>query len=106
MIRSVLYLQPRGGDPGPILDFYRRHGLLERASGRDGCFGAELQVPLTGAGPVLVTALWLDADAYQGWVDDPRRSASAEELAALVEGLDGEVRGDLYEIAIEAAPRR
>ena len=105
MIRSVLYLTPRGGDGQAIVDFYRRHGVLDRAAEQDGCLGAELQLPATGNGDVLVTALWRDADAYQGWLDNPFRSANAEELAELVEGFDDEVRGALYEIAIEA-PRR
>jgi heme-degrading monooxygenase HmoA len=105
VIRSVLYLTPRGGDGQAIVDFYRRHGVLDRAAEQDGCLGAELQLPATGSGDVLVTALWRDADAYQGWLQNPFRSANAEELAELVEGFDDEVGGALYEIAIEARPR-
>jgi heme-degrading monooxygenase HmoA len=55
---------------------------------------------------VLVTALWRDADAYQGWLENPFRSAHAEELAELVDGFDEGVSGALYEIAVEARPRR
>ena len=107
MIRSVLYLTPRaGGDGGEIADFYRRHGVLERAAEQEGCLGAELQLPATGSGDVLVTALWRDADAYQGWLDNPIRSAHAEELAEVVDGFDEGVSGALYEIAVEARPRR
>jgi heme-degrading monooxygenase HmoA len=106
VIRSVLYLTPRGGDGRPIVDFYRRHSVLDRAAEQDGCLGAQLQLPVTGSGDVLVTALWRDADAYQGWLDNPFRSANAEELAQLVDGFDDEVRGALYEIAIEAGSRR
>lgn len=105
MIRSVLYLTPRGGDGGAIADFYRRHGVLERAARQDGCLGAELQLPAAGTGDVLVTALWRDADAYQGWLDNPFRSANADELAALVDGFDQGVSGALYEILIQARPR-
>lgn len=106
MIRSVLYLEPRGDDGSAIVEFYRRHEVLERAAEQDGCLGAELQLPTTGGGPLLVTALWRDAEAYQGWVDNPIRAANADELAALVEGFDDGVRGELYEIAVEAAPAR
>jgi heme-degrading monooxygenase HmoA len=106
VIRSVLYLTPRGGDGRAIADFYRRHGVLDRAAQQDGCLGAELQLPATGSGDVLVTALWRDADAYQRWLDNPFRSANAEELAELVDGFDDEVRGALYEIAVEAGRRR
>jgi heme-degrading monooxygenase HmoA len=103
MIRTVLYLEPRG-DGREIVDFYRRHRVLERACEQDGCLGAELQLPAAGAGAVLVTATWRDAAAYQGWLDNPERTAGAEELAELVEGFDEGVRGELYEIALEARP--
>jgi heme-degrading monooxygenase HmoA len=106
MIRSVLYLTPRGGDGAVIADFYRRHRVLERASEQDGFLGAELQLPARGGGDVLVTALWRDADAYRGWLDNPIRSANAEELAELVDGFDEGVSGALYEVAIEARAGR
>ena len=105
MIRSVLYLTPRSGDGRAVADFYRRHAVLERAAEQDGCLGAELQLPASGSGDVLVTALWRDADAYQGWLDNPLRSQHAEELAALVDGFDDTARGALYEVAIEAGRR-
>lgn len=106
MIRSVLYLRPRGGDGEAIADFYRRHGVLDRAVQQDGCLGAELQLPAGGDGDVLVTALWRDADAYQGWLDNPFRSANADELAELVDDFDEGVSGTLYEVAIEAGSRK
>jgi quinol monooxygenase YgiN len=106
MIRSVLYLTPRWGDGQAVADFYRRHRVLERAVAQDGCLGAELQLPEDREGDVLVTATWRDAEAYQGWIDNPVRAANAEELAELVDGLGDEIRGALYEIAIEAAPAR
>lgn len=104
MIRTVLYLEPRDGCGDQIADFYRRQRVLELACQQDGCLGAELQVPVSGSGPVLVTALWRDADAYQGWIDNPWRTANGEELAALVKDFDGGVKGTLYEIVVEAAP--
>ena len=104
MIRSVLYLTPRGGDGRAVAEFYRRHQVLEHALRQDGCLGAELQLPVDGAGDVLVTALWRDAGAYQGWLDNPVRSAHAEELAELVEGFDDGVRGALYDVAVAVAP--
>src|SRR5919201_2574849 len=104
MIRSVLYLEPRDGEGAAIVDFYRRHRVLERACEQDGCLGAELQLPTSGKGPVLVTALWRDAGAYQGWLDNPWRAANSEELAELVEGFASGIKGELYEIAVEAVP--
>jgi heme-degrading monooxygenase HmoA len=104
MIRSVLYLTPRAADGRAIADFYRRREVLERAVEQDGCLGAELQLPADGAGDVLVTALWRDAHAYQGWLDNPVRSANAEELAELIEGAAEELRGALYEVEVAAVP--
>jgi heme-degrading monooxygenase HmoA len=104
MIRTVLYLEPRNGDGEAIADFYRRHEVLERACRQEGCLGAELQLPTSGAGPVLVTALWRDADAYQGWIDNPWRTANGDELAELVEDFESGIKGELYEIAVEAVP--
>jgi quinol monooxygenase YgiN len=103
MIRSVLYLEPRG-DGRAIVDFYRQHRVLERACDQEGCLGAELQLPAAGVGRVLVTATWRDAAAYQSWLDKPDRTANAGELAELVEDFDQGVRGELYEIALEARP--
>lgn len=104
MIRTVLYLRPKGGDGEAVAEFYRRHGVLERACRQEGCLGAELQLPASGAGDVLVTATWRDSEAYQGWLDNPWRTQNGEELAQLVDDFETEVKGELYEIAVEAKP--
>lgn len=106
MIRSVLYLRPRDGDGSAIADYYRRHRVLERAAEQDGCLGAELQLPTAGVGEVLVTALWRDADAYQGWLDNPVRSERAEELGQIVEDFTAGVSGATYEVILDVEPRR
>jgi heme-degrading monooxygenase HmoA len=100
MIRSVLYLTPKHRGGGAIADLYRRRRVLEQALEQNGCLSAELQLPTSGRGDVLVTALWRDADAYQGWLDNPAREAHAGELAELVEDFDRGVRGDLYEVVV------
>ncbi len=106
MIRSVLYLRPRDGQQGEIVDFYRRHDVLERALEQDGCLGAELQLPTGGNGEVLVTALWRDFDAYRGWLENPARAEGAAALGRLLEGFDAAVAGETYEIVLDARPRR
>jgi quinol monooxygenase YgiN len=84
-----------------VVEYYRRAGVLERARRQEGCLGAALQVPRDSSGPVLVTALWRDADAYEGWVANPSRKRDAEELAGLVEeDMRVGVRGVLYDVAI------
>ncbi len=106
MIRSVLYLRPRDGGSAEIVEFYRHHHVLERAAQQDGCLGAELQLPLRGEGDVLVTALWRDADAYQGWLDNPERSVNADELAQLVEDFHAGVSGQTYEVVLDERGER
>ena len=105
MIRSVLYLRPRDALHSEVGDFYRRHRVLERAAAQDGCLRAELQVPTSGVGEVLVTALWRDADAYRGWLDNPARAQNAAELEALLEGFDAGASGETYEIVLDTEPR-
>jgi heme-degrading monooxygenase HmoA len=101
VIRSVLFIEPRGGDHDAVVAFYRRSRVLEDAATVDGFVSSEVHVPLEG-GAVLVTALWRDAEAYQRWVDHPARARSAEGLAEVVEGdFDAGVRGTLYEIVVE-----
>ena len=81
MIRSVLYLEPKDGDYDAVVEFFRRDDVLGRALEQPGCLGSELHVPTSGSGPILVTALWEDEDAYQGWVTSPVRAANTEPLA-------------------------
>lgn len=84
-----------------MVDYYRRAGVLERALRQDGCLGAALHVPRDGSGRVLVTALWRDADAYEGWVANPSRKQDAGMLDDLVEeDMVAGVRGVLYDVAI------
>jgi heme-degrading monooxygenase HmoA len=105
VIRSVLYLRPRADNSAEIVDFYRRHRVLERAAHQDGCLGAELQLPTNGIGDVLVTALWRDVDAYRGWLDNPVRAENADVLGCLVENFDAGVSGETYEVVLRVEPR-
>ena len=103
MIRSVLYLEPKDGDYEAVVDFYRREDLLGRAVRQPGCLGSELHVPTGGGrGPILVTALWTDPEAYEEWVSSPVRAAGSAELAELVQGLDEKTRGETYSVVISA----
>ena len=102
MIRSVLYLEPKDGDYETVVDFFRREDVLVNALRQPGCLGSELQVPTSGRGPILVTALWTGQEAYDGWVSSPVRAAGSSGLAELIKGLDESTRGETYTIAISA----
>jgi heme-degrading monooxygenase HmoA len=106
VIRSVLYLRPRGGRSADIVDFYRRYGVLERAMKQDGCLGTELQLPTSGEGNVLVTARWRDVDAYQGWLENPDRALNADELGELVDDFHSGISGEIYEIVLDGRGSR
>ena len=104
MVRSVLYLRPRDGDHDALADFYRRHDVLATAVAAAGCHATELQIPLDGEGPALVTALWDDEAAYQGWLDHELRGVGREELLELLELTDdGVPEGALYRVEVAAA---
>ena len=103
MIRSVLYLEPKDGDYDAVVEFFRRDDVLGRALTQPGCLGGELQVPTGGSGPILVTALWEDEDAYQGWVTSPVRAANTEPLAKLLQSdLEESTRGETYTVVLTA----
>jgi heme-degrading monooxygenase HmoA len=102
VVRTVLYVDPREGDHQAVVEYYRRSGILERAAEVEGFVSSELQVRADGIGPVLVTALWRDAAAYDRWLEHPARAGAAAELAPLVAGdFDSAVRGEVYEIVLE-----
>jgi heme-degrading monooxygenase HmoA len=66
-----------------------------------------LYVPSSGSGPVLVTALWRDEQAYEGWVSNPSRKEDAGELDRLVEeDMNAGVRGALYHEVIAVGPEQ
>jgi heme-degrading monooxygenase HmoA len=106
VIRSVLYLRARDDRHAEVVDFYRRHRVLERAVQQDGCLGAELQLPTSGRGELLVTALWRDVDAYRGWLENPSRAESAAELEQLLDHFQAGISGETYQIVLGAEPQR
>lgn len=63
-----------------------------------------MYLPSSGSGPVLVTALWRDEKAYEGWLANPSRKEDARELDRLVEeNMNAGVRGALYHEVIAVA---
>jgi heme-degrading monooxygenase HmoA len=106
-IRSVLLLQPRHGDYAALVELFRRNDILGLAMREAGCLAAELQVPVSGLGPVLVTALWESEVAYAGWRTHPARDVLSGEMERLTEAEAAPVGSGLYrvEVAGAAAPR-
>jgi hypothetical protein len=84
-VRSCLLLQPRGGDYAAVIAFFHAQDVLGKAVRYAGAWSAELHQPLSGHGPLLVTALWDSADAYAGWLAHPVRAELGPAIAELVE---------------------
>jgi hypothetical protein len=104
MVRSVLYLQPRGNAHAALTDFYRRYDILATAVAAVGCRSTELQVPLDGEGPALVTALWDDPAHYQQWIDHELRGNGGDELGALIDhDAENVGPGRIYTVALAAS---
>ena len=95
--RSVLYLQPKPGMREALVAVFHRIDIPGHALQQAGCLSVEIQISPEADAAVLVTALWRDRDAYQGWLDNPWREYSGSELAPF---LDGESTGVVYDIVL------
>jgi len=100
-VRSVLYLYPKNDDYSAVVDYFRKHRILELAKESGGGFAASLHVPTSGRGPMLALATWRAEEDYLRWVSNPNRAAFTPGLAAL---LDRDpASGETYRITGEVA---
>jgi quinol monooxygenase YgiN len=95
--RSLLFLQVKPGMRDALVEVFRRIDIPGHALQQQGCLSVEVQVPPGPDGPVLVTALWAHRDAYDGWLTNPWREYSGNEIAPF---LDGESTGVVYDIVL------
>jgi quinol monooxygenase YgiN len=79
-VRSVLYLQAKPGMREQLVEVFRRIDVPGHALQQEGCLSVEVQVPPDDDGPLLVTALWTHRAAYDGWLANPWREESGQEL--------------------------
>jgi heme-degrading monooxygenase HmoA len=97
VIVSVLRVPVRRGAEEELARAFADLQVFERSRQSGGFLGGRLLRPLSPGEPFLVIAEWKDAEAYQGWLDNPVREQLAASLAHLV---DGDVpTGALYEDA-------
>src|SRR5690242_15485772 len=101
-VRSVLLLQPRNSDYQALIDFFKQHDILGLAMREAGCIAAELQVPESASGPVIVTAVWESPEAYAGWRNHPVRARFSADMERLTEPEPRAVSGGVYRIAVAA----
>ncbi len=97
--RSILFLQAKPGMRDALVDVFRRIDIPGNALRQEGCLSVEVHVPPDAEGPVLVTALWIRRQAYEGWLANPWREYSGSELAPF---LDGESQGVVYDVVLAA----
>ena len=99
LARSILTMQPREGRREDLVAAFERLEIPQAALQQTGCLSVELQVPPDEGAPVLVTALWTDRAAYDGWLSSPRREETSDELFAL---LAAPPEGVLYDVRVAA----
>jgi quinol monooxygenase YgiN len=96
--RSVLYLQAKPGMREELVEVFRRIDVPGHALLQEGCLSVEVQVPPEPDAPLLVTALWTHREAYDGWLANPWREYSGQELEPfLVDDTEG---GVVYDIVL------
>jgi quinol monooxygenase YgiN len=100
LARSLLFITPRAGCREAIIDTFARIDVPGHALEQDGCLSVELLAPSEPDAPLVVTALWEDRDAYDGWLANPWRAESTAALEGLVEG---EMRGEVRDVRIAAS---
>ena len=66
MIRTMLTLHVDPTKVADVIDYYRRRDVLQFSLDHSDAVASEISVATDGSGEILVTALWPDADAYQG----------------------------------------
>jgi quinol monooxygenase YgiN len=99
LARSLLYMRPLEGRRDDVIALFERLGVPERALLQDGCLSVELQVAQEESEPLLVTALWSDRSAYDGWLANPWRESVTPELEAL---LTEPPAGTVYDVRLKA----
>lgn len=92
-------MRPREGCFEDLIATFERLEVPQRALQQDGCLSVELQVHPDAPAPVLVTALWSNREAYDGWLDNPWRADATSQIAAL---LVEEPEGVVYDIRLAA----
>jgi quinol monooxygenase YgiN len=97
MIRTLLTLRLEPAKISEVLDLYRADDILQYSLDHSDAVASEISVAADGSGEILVTAVWPDAAAYQGWLDNPWRAQSGVKLRELLR--DAEVgEGRIFDI--------
>ena len=87
-----------------MINMFREHDILGKAVLLAGAWSAEVHVPVSRGGPVVVTAVWDSPEAYAGWRAHPIRTELNPYMERVV-NLEAEpvIPSGVYEIAITAS---
>src|SRR5690348_10575557 len=102
-VRSVLLLQPRNNDYAALVGFFKQHDILGLAIREAGALSGEVQIPVSGSGPVVVTALWESEAAYAGWRSHPVRDRFSGDMQRLTEAEAAPISSGLYTVEVAAS---
>ena len=97
MIRTVLTLKAAPEHVQEVLALYKKEAILQYSLDHSDAIGSEISVATDGSGTILVTALWPDQAAYDGWLQNPWRTESNARLAELLKNASVGT-GQTYEI--------
>jgi len=103
-IRSFLILQPRDGDCARLVELFKDNDVLGKSIRYAGAYAAEVHVPVSGTGPVVVTAIWDSEEAYAGWRTHPIRDKMSPGMVQVVADTTNPltITNGLYRIAVAA----
>ena len=93
MIVTLFPFPLEAGGAESLAEVFRRHRILEIASGVEGCRAVWLAADgdQSQAAHAYAVGLWDDEAAYQRWIDHPERQAATDDIQALLResgGLD------------------
>ncbi len=98
MIRTVIYLNPKGGNYQDLIDYFLNERVLEHSAEVEGFISSELFSPKNG-GAMMVTATWDSPAAYQRWLDHPWRAESNTRISEVLEDhIEVTTSGEVYEL--------
>lgn len=98
MIRTVLTLRVDPARVADVLAMYRDEDILQFSLDHSEALSSELSIAADGSGEMIVTALWPNAAAYDGWLNHPSRQDSAPRLAQLLAGAAQVGAGRIFEV--------
>lgn len=87
MILTYLILRPTPGSLEPLVEYYRREGVIEAAVPYGLLLGA-LAHPRNSAATIAVGSLWPDTNAYDSWLVAPERDALIKGMSGYLDALE------------------